>query len=120
MRHSATVAIILASVVLSVGGQLLLKQGMNRMGRVGVGASLLWRAALPWLAAGLALYGISMVFWLLALSRVELSFAFPFIALSYIGIMLSARLSLGERLHGHRLAGALLIILGVLCVSLSA
>ena len=115
------IAVILSSVALAVLGQLCLKGAMNRIGRIGRNArSARWRAGLPLLGLGMIVYGLSTVLWLLALSRVELSFAFPFLGLSYVAIAVLARFVFGERLPRHRIVGSLLILLGVLAVSLSA
>lgn len=115
------VGIILTSVVCAIGGQITFKAAMNRMGFVGRdGITGNWRAALLPLAAGLGLYAMSMVTWLFALSKVELSFAFPFVSLSYIGIIVMARVALGERLTLPRIVGGGLILSGVLLVTLTA
>lgn len=114
------VLVILGSIACAVGGQLSLKSGMNRIGRVTRSAHKLdWRAGAPGLFAGLSFYGVSTVLWLYALSRVELSYAFPFLSLSFVAIMVGARFALSEPLHRNRLAGSAFIILGVILVGLS-
>ena len=113
------VAVIVASIGCAVAGQLSLKSAMNRIGRVSRQGTLRWPAGAWPLFRGLALYGVSTVLWLFVLSRVELSFAFPFISLSYVAILLGARFGLREHLNPSRLVGSALIILGVLLVSLS-
>ena len=114
------VLVILGSIGCAVGGQLSLKHGMNRIGRVTRSAHRLnWRPGAPGLIAGLSFYGVSTVLWLYALSRVELSYAFPFLSLSYVAIMLGARFGLSEPLHTNRLLGSMFIVLGVILVGLS-
>lgn len=114
------VLVILGSIACAVGGQLSLKYGMNRTGRVTRSAHRLdWKAGAPGLLAGLSFYGVSTVLWLYALSRVELSYAFPFLSLSYVAIMLGARFGLSEPLHRNRLLGSVFIVLGVILVGLS-
>ena len=111
--------VLLSSIALAVAGQVLFKTGMNRVGRIGHGARPLWRAGLVPVFCGFVAYGASMVLWLFALSRVELSFAFPFVSLSYVGIILVARFALGERIDRRRVLGSILIVTGVIVVSLT-
>lgn len=114
------VLVILASIGCAVGGQLSLKRGMNRTGRVSrSNRALDWRAGAGGILAGLSFYGFSTLLWLYALSRVELSYAFPFLSLSYVAIILGARFGLSETLPRHRLLGSAFIVLGVILVGLS-
>jgi drug/metabolite transporter (DMT)-like permease len=114
------VLVILGSIACAVGGQLSLKRGMNRTGRISrSNRQLDWRGGAPQILAGLCFYGTSTVLWLYALSRVELSYAFPFLSLSYVAIMFGARFGLAESLPGHRLVGSAFIVLGVVLVGLS-
>jgi drug/metabolite transporter (DMT)-like permease len=110
--------------VLGVGGQLLLKRGMTLLGEqslspsglVGVGARM---ALSPWVILGIMVYVSGTFFWLIALSRVELSFAYPFASLSYVLILASSWLFLGESINALRLLGVVAICIGVLVISLS-
>ena len=111
--------VILASIVCAVGGQVSLKRGMLRVGRISRAGGMRWRLGAPHVLLGLALYGLSMVLWLFTLSRVELSFAFPFVSLGYVAIVLVARFGLGERLDAYRIVGSLMIVAGVVLVGLS-
>ena len=113
------VFVILASMGCAVGGQLSLKRGMNRTGRVSrTSGSLDWRSGAGGILSGLSFYGVSTVLWLYALSRVELSYAFPFLSLAYLAIMLGARFGLAESLPRHRILGSAFIVLGVILVGL--
>ena len=114
------IMVILASMACAVGGQLCLKHGMNRVGRLSRSSeSYDWRAGSGGVVAGLSFYGLSTVLWLFALSRVELSYAFPFLSLAFVAIMLGARLGLAEQLRSSRILGSVFIILGVILVGLS-
>lgn len=110
---------LMGSIALSVCGQSLFKGGMNRVGRIGRGESPRWMAGAPWVLAGLCAYGLSMLLWLYTLSRVELSYAFPFVSLSFVGIALVARFVLGERVDRNRILGSILIVVGVILVGLT-
>lgn len=111
--------VLLSSIALAVSGQVLFKTGMNRVGRIGRGDRPRWSAGLVPVACGFVAYAASMVLWLFALSRVELSYAFPFVSLSYVGIVLVARFGLGERIDRRRVVGSVLIVAGVILVSLT-
>lgn len=116
------IALIVSSVVIGVVGQLVLKSGVGRIGPLGVErgrvVATAWRIFTdPRVIVGLGLYGISTFFWLVALSRVELGYAYPFISLSYILILLSSWLLFGEDLSAQRLFGVAAICLGVYVVA---
>jgi multidrug transporter EmrE-like cation transporter len=106
------VVFILISVLLGVAGQLLLKTGV---GQVGLLARRLWCSPLIW--GGLAVYGVGTLFWLISLSRVELGYAYPFLSLSYVLIVASSWLVLGERVSTSRLLGVAAICCGVAVVA---
>jgi drug/metabolite transporter (DMT)-like permease len=115
---------ILISVGIGALGQVLLKKGMNDMGPLSLSlpwnqlGGVLWRVATnPYVFIGLAIYLVSMVFWLIALSHVDLSYAYPFASLSY-GIMLIASwIFFSESITPLRLVGTLIICMGVLVIS---
>ena len=112
---------ILISVLFSTVGQLLLKGGMNNMGEVTLNFSqlfqTLWRMIInPGVFFGLVIYGVGTVFWLAALSRAELSYAYPFASLSYV-IMLAASWALfDEKITLARIIGTVVICIGVLVI----
>jgi len=117
--------LVLAVVSLVVTGQLLLKIGMNSMGVVGLDRlkspfSLAWEiVTTPTVITGLMLYGISAVAWVYVLSRVELSYAYPFLALSYTGVTGIAVLVLKEPFSRSQWLGVLLVVTGVVVVALT-
>ncbi len=118
------VAYILISVVAGGAGQILLKQGMTRIGEITIAAdqilSILWRLATnPYIVGGLTLYAGGTVFWLAALSRVDLSFAYPFASLSYIIMLLASWQLFNENISLMRLAGTMVIGFGVFLISRS-
>ena len=114
-----TIAILLTSIVLATAGQVTLKAGMNRVGRIGgIDAGeilpLLGRMLTTWqVPVGLSLFGLSAVFWLVTLSRVPLSTAYPVVSLSYVLILGFGYLVLHERPHPLVWVGALLIMSGI-------
>ena len=66
---------------------------------------------------GIFLYFVSVFFWLYALTRVELSYAAPFLALTYVLMVLCSWLFLGEQISAARWVGVIVVSLGVLIVA---
>ncbi len=118
------IAYILVSVVAGAVGQIMLKKGMTIMGPLTLSFdqlfNILWRIGTnPYVVIGLAIYVTGTVFWLAALSRVDLSYAYPFASLSY-GVMLLASWQLfKEDITPFRLMGTLVVCLGVFLISRS-
>lgn len=118
--------LILLAIVISVGGQLSLKYGTGLLGRidgqaVSGGWSLLVRVVgNPYIVAGIGLYGLGAVVWIVVLSRVPLSFAYPMLGLSYVLVLLVSRFILNEHVSLLRWVGALLIVTGAALVSRTA
>ena len=120
-----SLALILTSVLGGVIGQLFFKAGVTRLGPIG-GSAL---ANLPQLATevatnpliigGLACYGFSTVLWLVVLSRVELSLAYPMLGLGYVFVLLTSWLVFGESVSAIRWAGTIMIVAGVVLVARS-
>ena len=63
------------------------------------------------------MYGLSTVFWLIALSRMDLSFVYPFISLTYKLVFSLSYLVLKESIGLNKIAGSVLIILGLILIS---
>jgi multidrug transporter EmrE-like cation transporter len=115
---------ILVSVLLSAVGQILLKKGMNDLGPMTINMrqllGTLWRMGTnPYVFIGLFVYVIGVVFWLAALSMVDLSYAYPFASLSYIVMLVAAWLLFGEQISLLRLIGTLVVCLGVILIAKS-
>lgn len=116
--------LILFSVLINAVAQLLLKAGMNRIGHfelawasaVPVGLQV---AASPFVLLGVTAYFASMVVWLLVLSRVEVSYAYPMISVGYIVNAIAGYYLFQENLSVMRIAGILIIIAGVYLVTRS-
>lgn len=117
-----TALLALCSVSLATCGQLLLKAGMSRIGFIDSGRlekplSLLIQMLRTWqVPLGLVVFFVSAGFWLLVLSRVPLSFAYPFVGLTYVLITLFGKFVLHESVPGLRWLGLALIITGILVV----
>ncbi len=120
-----SLALLVVAVVFAVAGQFTLKSAMTQIGRIGreqVSAptkTVVKAARTPRLWVGLALFGISAAFWLVVLSRVPLSVAYPFVGLSYIVIVGVSRFVLHEHVPALRWVGVVVVALGIAIVGLS-
>jgi multidrug transporter EmrE-like cation transporter len=120
-----SIALVLVSVGFAVAGQITLKSAMNHIGEIGasevraVGDTVTRAAREPRLWAGLALFGISSLFWMVVLSRVPLSVAYPFVGISYILIVLLSRFILHEQVPILRWIGVLVVATGIAIIGLS-
>jgi drug/metabolite transporter (DMT)-like permease len=113
-----TLLLLLGSVACDVTGQVCFKLGVGHEA-VGAGApSLVYKLFhSPWIALGVAVYAVEFVLWFAALSRTQLSVAFPFTALGYVGVVLASRYVLKERISLRRWAGIGTIVVGVVLVT---
>ena len=115
-------ALILAGVLLNATAQLLLKAGAGTLAGVELRASNALLIATRMLnsmpiIAGLACYVLSVVVWILALARVEVSVAYPMLSIGYVVNAVAAWWLFGESLSGARLAGIGVILVGVWLVA---
>lgn len=116
--------LMLPAILMSTTGELLLKHGMNQIGRFDFSSrglfAVLPRVILnPFIVLGFAGFGGGAVFWLAVLSRVPLSLAYPTLALSYLIVVVEAWLLLKERVTWQRMIGVAIICLGVVVIGLS-
>jgi multidrug transporter EmrE-like cation transporter len=117
-------ALILTGVLLNAAAQLLLKAGARSLAGVDFvlanGTLIAGRIAQePAILAGLACYAVSVVVWILALARVEVSVAYPMLSIGYVVNALAAWWLFGENITLLRMAGMLVIITGVWLVAKS-
>ena len=115
---------ILISVLGGALGQILLKKGMSSMGpltlSVDQALTILWKMVTnPYVILGLGVYLLGTVFWLTALSRVDLSYAYPFASISYVIMLLASWQLFDENISLLRLVGSVVIIFGVILISRS-
>jgi multidrug transporter EmrE-like cation transporter len=119
-----SLACILIGVALNAGAQLLLKAGVRAVGHfefttaniVPVGLKI----ATQWpIIGGLACYVISVVVWIVGLSRVDVSIAYPMLSLGYVVNAFLALYLFGEVLTMQRLIGIAIILVGVVVLTRS-
>ena len=122
--RSADLALILTGVMLNAVAQLLLKAGSRAIAGLSFSfanaGTLFERVAInPPIMGGLVCYAISVVVWILALSRVDVSVAYPMLSVGYVVNAIAAWLLFGEDLSAARVAGIGVIIVGVWLVARS-
>jgi len=122
--RSADLALILTGVTLNATAQLLLKAGARTLPGASLQVSnagvLLERALMNGpILAGLACYVVSVAFWILALTRVDVSVAYPMLSIGYVINAVAAAALFAEQLTAQRLAGIGVIVLGCWLVARS-
>ena len=114
--------IVAVAVCFSVTGELFLKAGMNDIGAFGFSNLIPTMGRIlshPRILIGFVSIGIGAVFWLAALARVDLSWAYPLLSLGYILVLVLSALFLGENVSSVRWVGVIVIVVGVILVSRS-
>jgi multidrug transporter EmrE-like cation transporter len=127
--NPASLALILFGVLLNACAQLLLKAGVNHVtaevGKFAYSLDNLWpvgvKLATQWpIIGGLACYVVSVVVWILGLSRVEVSLAYPLLSLGYVLNAVLAWWLFNEAMNPTRIAGIGIIVVGVVVLTRSA
>jgi undecaprenyl phosphate-alpha-L-ara4N flippase subunit ArnF len=125
--ESKAVLLLSLSVILSACAQLFMKVSMIQLQLhegVELNLSLFFiiienNTVLIWLIGGLSCYALSMLSWMFALTKYELSFAYPFLGITYILVYFGAVYwgQIAEQLTWQRTAGIVLILIGVVFVN---
>ena len=122
--NAISFALVLTGVLLNAAAQLLLKAGTNAVGHfdfhldnlLPVGLKL---ALEPHILGGMACYAISLVIWIMALSRVPVSIAYPMLSIGYVINAFIAWQWFGEALAAQKMLGIGFIVVGVVLVARS-
>jgi multidrug transporter EmrE-like cation transporter len=122
---SKNILLIVVAVLFAVSGELLLKIGMNKFGVVSLDMKNIHQTVFrllkePLVLGALATYFVSAFFWIAALSRLNLSYAYPMMAsMGYVSITLASRYVLGEDISVARYLGVGVICLGLAIIARS-
>lgn len=116
------IVFVLGTVAFTIYGQLIIKHRIDQSGAVPDGVGQFWhltRVALsdPILLSGFVAGAAASLLWMAALARLDLSYAYPFMALSFVGVLALSSVLLGETVGPSRIIGVALIVLGVLSVA---
>ena len=115
--------LIITSVGLAVCGQVSLKIGMNKVGEISAThlgqpvQTLFNMLSNPNVFIGLGLYVCASMIWLVVLSRVDLSFAYPMMGMSYVFVLFISKFFLKEEVMPLRWIGAIVICTGVVIIT---
>lgn len=122
--NGSSFLLVLIGVMLNAAAQLLLKAGTNAVGHfefhldnvIPIGMKLAFQ---PHILGGLACYVVSVVVWIMALSRVPVSVAYPMLSIGYVVNAFIAHFWFGEALAAQKLLGIGFIVIGVFIVAKS-
>lgn len=122
-RKMKAISMIFIAVILAVIGQIFVKLGLNSLEPIDFSSGLIQTYSriflTPFVLVGSFVYFLSIFFWIYSLTKVDLSFAFPFLALSYVLIAVASLVFLGEEISMLRWLGMIIICFGVYLVSKS-
>jgi drug/metabolite transporter (DMT)-like permease len=115
----STFAFIITGVLLNAAAQIFLKAGTNALGGAIHLTAQNWFSTgikvitqLP-ILAGLACYAVSLVVWIIGLSRTDVTIAYPMLSLGYVVSAVAAWFFLGEAVSMQRLLAIGVIMIGV-------
>ncbi len=110
--------LLLTAICLTVTGELFLKAGIDRVGAFSVSVNAIVGTFTQWrVLLGFGLIFSGALFWLGVISRVDFSFAYPLLALSYVISLIPAHFVLGEHITLNRIIGACIIVVGVIVIT---
>ncbi|MES2162304.1 MAG: EamA family transporter [Pseudomonadota bacterium] len=114
----ATFGFVFAGVLLNALAQLLLKAGANNVGAIHLSMDNLFAVGLKVamqlpIIGGLTCYVLSVVVWIIALSRVDVTIAYPMLSLGYVVAAIGAWYLFGEALTVQRMVAIGIILVGV-------
>jgi multidrug transporter EmrE-like cation transporter len=122
--NAATFGFIFTGICLNAVAQLLLKAGTNAVGAIHLTADnwfptgLKLATQMP-IIGGLTCYVLSVMVWIIGLSRVDVSIAYPMLSLGYIINAIGAWYFLGEMVSVQRIVAISVIIVGVILLTRS-
>ncbi len=116
--------LILFTVLTNAAAQIMLKKGMNSVGALDIGSDgligTIFRVVFsPFVFLGLTTFVISMASHLIVLSKVQLSYAYPFLSLAYVVVAAYSYFFFAEDVGLARLAGIGLIVAGTILIAQS-
>ena len=122
--NTVVYTIILLAVILNTAAQIVMKIGIGKIGAFAFTLAnfipvVLKIIASPWIILGIIIYTISCGMWLMVLSRAPVSIAYPLSSLGYVTSAIASYYLLNENLSVVRIAGIIVILVGVYMVARS-
>ena len=118
------ILLILSSVSLNAFAQLFIRQGMLKLGKISMNINELYHMIIQaigniYIWAGMMSYAVSILLWMVVLSKVNVSLAYPFLSIGYIVTAVIAYFAFGEPITLQKVAGIAIICLGVVVLTYS-
>jgi drug/metabolite transporter (DMT)-like permease len=115
-------AYVLGSILCTVYGQIMVKWQVSKAGALPVMLSekiafLLKLILNPWILSGIVAGFLALVFWLAAMTKFELSYAYPFMSLAFVFVMILSAVLFHEAVTLNKVLGVLLIVGGIIVAS---
>ena len=113
---------ILATLALTVYGQIVLKWQMSSVGQLPAGGLpkvlfLLQQFLNPWIMSGFLSAFLASLAWMAAMTRFDLNYAYPFMSLAFVVVMAISIVFLNEMFSPQKALGTLLVVLGLIVVA---
>lgn len=113
---------VFMTVFLTVYGQVIIKWQINTLGKIPASFDdkLLFLSRIlmnPWILSGLSAAFAASLCWMLAMTRLELNYAYPFVSLSFVLIVIAGSVFFNESITTWKIMGTVLIIAGVIVAS---
>jgi multidrug transporter EmrE-like cation transporter len=107
------------TIFFTVYGQLVLKWQVNEAGQlpVDLGGKIFFLFKLllnPWILSGFVSAFVAALAWMAAMTKFELSYAYPFVSITFVLVVLSGAIFFNEPLSWPKIAGMVLIVGGIL------
>ena len=115
---------ILGTIIFTVYGQLILKWRISKYGVLpeNIAGKMIFLAKLlfdPFVFSGLAGAFIGALFWMAAMTKLQLSYAYPFVGLTFVLVMLFSSLFFKEPITQQKIVGMSFIVIGIIISSMS-
>lgn len=109
---------MLGSVLFTVYGQIIVKWQVSKAGALPASFSeripfLVGLIFNPWILSGICAGFCALVCWLAAMTKFELSYAYPFMSLAFVFVLVLSAVLFHEPLTVAKVMGVLLIIAGI-------
>lgn len=113
---------IVLTILFTVYGQLIIKWQMNQVGPLPDGAAqklvfLLGLLINPWILSGFLSAFLAALAWMAAMTKFDLSYAYPFMSLAFVLVLLCSGIFFQESVTSYKIAGLALIIAGIVISS---
>jgi len=113
---------ILSTVLFTVYSQLIMRWQVSAAGPLPVDTSekigyIINLLLNPWVLSGIVSTFLAGVFWLLAMTKFEISYAYPFVSLNYILVLAAGFVLFNESINAPKLAGSALVVLGIVVIA---